>query len=735
MTNSVQKPGAGARRAGRVAGLSCALLTSTAFGQDCSLEVEIELPARPLVAGEAVTLAAQSTGADGPFDYAWDLDSDGIAEGQQNTISAAFPGGRAYRVSLTVTDASGCKGEATVEVAAAAPSMSLRDTAAPTEVCGDGDGVIEPGETGSVALTLTNSGETTAFDAHLLLATSRPEVQNKLSGGPDEFGYTFSDSEETSCPFEFVDISTPGAEVTFRNSFGSPTTDDGAAAIALAGDGMSLYGERVFDVAMSVNGYIAMDPEDGGDDFFTSCPLPAAPRIGPDASRLYVYHDDLLLLGNSGGGGYYEYFDLCPRASAVGDEGCHVFQWDRVSFGTGGPTGPGPRPDADFSMQALVYETSGDVVYQYTGDDPIEGRDAAVGLQNGAADIGLQYSCQAPRVRPESAVCIAAPAADLPGPLFAEGVQLLTPAPALGDLESAAEIEVALEFAVDADFECGAQLGFDVLGVSYDGGFADLGLAQQVVLTAGGENSVCDSTSACTIPPQLTPTGGLYFAEDRPGNGMDAQVVGNNLAMLWYTATPEHYPIWYFMAGGYANNQVTAPIRRFSFTGDFQPGNPSSVVVGSAAVTWTQSDHLVFWWDLEGNRWAEQWDLLRTSEDATDAEVTGQWYNPGESGWGLAINKQGEVEIQSAYLYDADGLPVWLLSDVTDEQGRSELRGFAGVHCPACPWIPAEPRAAGPLLRTFEDADNLRLDVDIVLPEPMSGTWFRENQSMQKINQ
>lgn len=735
MIDSVQKQGAGARQAGWLAGICCAFMSWAAAGQDCSLEVDIDRPAEPPAPGEVVNLTAAGTGGEGPYEYAWDLDSDGIVDGRQESITAAFPGGRAYEVALSITDASGCAGETVTRMAASAPEISIVETAMPLEVCGDGDGVIEPGETGSVALTLAHSGAGAAVDAHLILRTSQPEAETKRSGGPDAFGYTFADSEDASCPFDFVDISGPGAEVAFLNSFGSPTTDDGAASITLAGDGMPVYGERVFDVAMSTNGYISMDPEDGGDDFFTSCPLPAAPRIGPDASRLYVYHDDLLLLDNSGGSGYYQYFDLCPRASSDADEACHVFQWDRVSFGTGGPTGPGPRPDGDFSFQAIVYEQSGNVVYQYTGDDPIEGRDAAVGLQNRTADAGLQYSCQTPRVKRDSAVCIAAPAADTPGPLVSEGVQLLSPAPSLGNLESGADVKVALEFAVDPDVACGAQLGFDALGITYEGGFVDLGAAQQVVLTAGGAPGICDNTQVCTTPPQLDPAGGLYFESARPGNGLDAQVVGDNLAMLWYTATPEHYPVWYFVAGNYANSQVSAPIRRFSFAGEFGPGDPSSVAVGSAVVTWTHTNRMVFWWDLGGHRWAEQWDLLRTSEDPTDTTVTGQWYTPAESGWGLAFNKQGNVEIQSAYLYDAAGWPIWLLSDVTDEQGQSELRGFADVHCPACPWIPAQPRAAGPLLRTFEDARNLRLDVDIVLPEPMVGTWHRQNQAMQKINQ
>ncbi|HMB40011.1 MAG TPA: hypothetical protein VKO85_13120 [Wenzhouxiangellaceae bacterium] len=195
------------------------------------------------------------------------------------------------------------------------------------------------------------------------------------TGGPDNFGYVFADSTTNQCAFDFIDITATGATVTGG--------DDAGAPVNLPGPSLDFYGETVTDIAMSTNGYLSTDPTDGGPDLSNDCPLPVVPSSG-GGGRYYPLQDDLITAD-----GLFQYFASCPRPSgAVLGEGCYVFQWNGVEhFGGGGET---------FTFQAVLYDTSYAITYQYGAGNPETGSGSTTGLQNLAADDGLTYACDVP---------------------------------------------------------------------------------------------------------------------------------------------------------------------------------------------------------------------------------------------------------------------------------------------------------------------------------------------------
>ena len=195
------------------------------------------------------------------------------------------------------------------------------------------------------------------------------------TGGPDTFGYVYADSTTAQCAFDFIDITDSGASVV--------SGDDTSAAVNLPGSSLDFYGETVTDIAISTNGYLSTDPTDSGGDLSNDCPLPAVPSTGA-GGRYYPVQDDLITAD-----GLFEYFPTCPRSSgAVADEGCYVFQWNGTEhFGGGGET---------FSFQALLYDTSFAIVYQFGAGNPEEGAGSTTGIQNAAFDDGLTYACDVP---------------------------------------------------------------------------------------------------------------------------------------------------------------------------------------------------------------------------------------------------------------------------------------------------------------------------------------------------
>jgi hypothetical protein len=241
------------------------------------------------------------------------------------------------------------------------------------------------------------------------------------TGGPDAFGYVFADSSTAECTNDFIDITATGTNVV--------SGDDTGAPVNLPGPSLDFYGETVTDIAMTTNGYMSTDPTDTGPDLSNDCPLPATPSTG-GGGRYYPLQDDLITAD-----GLFEYFPICPRDSgAVDGEGCYVFQWNGAEHFGG---------DETFSFQAVLYDTSYAIVYQFGAGNPEEGAGSTTGIQNLAADDGLTYACDEPTpvTAGDGSVCFYHPD-------FPFGVEQLPPPPAVPTMSTWGMIAMALALLV-----------------------------------------------------------------------------------------------------------------------------------------------------------------------------------------------------------------------------------------------------------------------------------------------
>ncbi|MBL8187990.1 MAG: hypothetical protein JNK38_08285, partial [Acidobacteria bacterium] len=195
------------------------------------------------------------------------------------------------------------------------------------------------------------------------------------TGGPDTFGHTWRDNQGANpIPYQFIDISGTGTVLGSGDDEGYPYTLQAP---------FSFYGQAVTTVAATTNGYISTDQTDDGPDLSNDCPLPSVPSTGGGA-RIYPLHDDLILNGNNSI--KVQYFATCPRPNDYGGcaEACTVFMWDNVEhFGGNGAT---------WDMEAILYHTRNEIVYQIGPGNPETGGGSTTGIQNAAATIGLNVS-------------------------------------------------------------------------------------------------------------------------------------------------------------------------------------------------------------------------------------------------------------------------------------------------------------------------------------------------------
>lgn len=218
----------------------------------------------------------------------------------------------------------------------------------------------------------------------------------EATGGPDAFGYTYADSAEPNCTYQFVDIAATG---TFL--FDGDDTSSGPVALT---EPIDIYGTSFSDIVMTSNGYMSTDATDTGPDLSNDCPLPAAPSTGGGA-RLYPLHDDLDLETGIGSG-LAEYFAECPRVNdRCPIESCTVFQWDDVAHFPGGVDEP------TWDMEVILYHKTNDIVYQIGAGNMETGSGSTTGLQDfPPPTTGLTYACDtAGSVLDDSGVCILHP--------------------------------------------------------------------------------------------------------------------------------------------------------------------------------------------------------------------------------------------------------------------------------------------------------------------------------------
>ena len=200
----------------------------------------------------------------------------------------------------------------------------------------------------------------------------------------DAYGYVLQRSPAASCPVQWVDLAS-GTPLTLVAAGAEPANDDGAAELDLTLP-FSFYGVEYSRLSVSSNGYLAFLGEERTDDggqWRADCPLPAVPH-NRQASFARVYGLLADLERGASGTLSWDYFDVCPRASSVGDDACTVVQW--MDWKRRGAT-------AFFDMQIALYHASGEIVVQYGDVEAAAAAGATIGIQDHGAASAYLASC------------------------------------------------------------------------------------------------------------------------------------------------------------------------------------------------------------------------------------------------------------------------------------------------------------------------------------------------------
>ena len=214
------------------------------------------------------------------------------------------------------------------------------------------------------------------------------------SGGPDDFGYTFKDSNVQSGPtYEWLDITTTGTMIM-------PDSDDIYVSGLPVGFFFNFYGTDYSQVSITNNGIVLAS---GGTGQYINQP------IGSSTPHNFIspLWDDLVTWG-SAGAIYYNTIGTAPNRMFV------VEWYDNQHYSTS---------TSGVTFEAILYEGTNNIIFQYkdvdfgtvsgsTGSDlpPYNnGGSATVGIE-GLDGRGLQYSYNQQVLNPGLAILFKFPA-------------------------------------------------------------------------------------------------------------------------------------------------------------------------------------------------------------------------------------------------------------------------------------------------------------------------------------
>ncbi len=182
------------------------------------------------------------------------------------------------------------------------------------------------------------------------------------SGGPDEFGYRWIDSDEPGGPtFDWIDITSTGTEISDLHC------DDCYHWLDLP-QPFEFYGIPYDRVAITSNGYLSFD--ESASYFPISATYSSFPDPGSPNANIAVFNCDLDP-GDSPGAIYYQHFDNYT-----------VIEWYLIS------EFPGASSHPPVTFEAILYYPTKTIVIQYDSMVTVS-HDIRVGIENEDGTIGM----------------------------------------------------------------------------------------------------------------------------------------------------------------------------------------------------------------------------------------------------------------------------------------------------------------------------------------------------------
>jgi Beta propeller domain len=206
-------------------------------------------------------------------------------------------------------------------------------------------------------------------------------------------------------------------------------------------------------------------------------------------------------------------------------------------------------------------------------------------------------------------------------------------------------------------------------------------IALWLLLASAGHAWVATAQTQMVAEARSVVAPGLWWNEQRNGNGFDVFPIGANLFLVWYTYSESGKAVWY--------SATAAPQSNGIYRGDWlrhrwQNGRVvESAPVGEALVTVVNPEQMSLRFTLNGQ--SATWPLTRYRFSAALGEVdrSGLWWELERPGFALSLAEFFDATVAVMYAYDAAGEPAWMLGTRQGKGSRVDMVEYQGA-CPTC---------------------------------------------------
>jgi hypothetical protein len=184
-------------------------------------------------------------------------------------------------------------------------------------------------------------------------------------------------------------------------------------------------------------------------------------------------------------------------------------------------------------------------------------------------------------------------------------------------------------------------------------------------------------------PSGIAPRSGFWWNPNRSGNGFDVRALDNsNVVLTWMTYDAARRPVWYLSNMTAQGAVFRGDLARYTWNGVATP-----TVVGTMEWATSSATAGTARWTFHGGpSGVEPVELLTFGGRPSVTSISGSWYWPPESGWGLTFETQSATHVGYLFAYE-NGAPTWIMG-VASGAGPSitfAMTRITGVNlCPGC---------------------------------------------------
>jgi hypothetical protein len=242
------------------------------------------------------------------------------------------------------------------------------------------------------------------------------------------------------------------------------------------------------------------------------------------------------------------------------------------------------------------------------------------------------------------------------------------------------------------------------------------GSSYRFSLHAGDSTTAELAVVVVTGQAAVVPTSGPWWNPARSGNALDLRPSGTNLGVTWLTYDPDGTPVWYASWLARTGAGYGGTVNRYTWNGS----SATSSVVGTMTLTPATSTTGSLAYTVDGRSATEPIEYFQLAGAPMVPSLSGVWYPPAESGWGVYFDTQGTTHSTYVTVYAADGRPTWAYGVAT---GGATVVSFnllrvTGTNlCPGCTGpTSASTATAGTLTVDTTQLGSSQLRVDLSWP-------------------